>query len=80
MALTESEYESWSCGSVDLAVVNNIIFWERNPKSLMHFLTLALLHLSPLAILAHLAIIPPKSIGIGAISHTHDVDTSKVAH
>ena len=47
---------------------------------MMHFLTLALLHLLPLAILAHLVVIPLKSIGIGVISHTHDVDTSRVAH
>ena len=46
----------------------------------MHFFTLALLHLLSLAILAHAAIIPPKRIGIGAISRTHDVDTLKVAH
>ena len=46
----------------------------------MHVLTLALLHLFLLAILAHAALIPPKRIDIGAISHTHDVDTSRAAH
>ena len=46
----------------------------------MHFLTLALLHLLSLVILAQAAVIPQKSIRIGTISHTHDVDTSRVAH
>ena len=31
-------------------------------------------------ILAHAAIILSKRIGIGAISRTHEVDTSRVAH
>ena len=42
--------------------------------------TLAHLQLSPLVILAHVTIILSRSINIGVISHTHEVDTSRVVH
>ena len=40
--------------------------------------TLDHLQLSPLVILAHVTIILSRSINIGVISHTHEVDTSRV--
>lgn len=64
----------------DFIVRNHPLVIGRNPKFLMCFQTLAHLHLSPLATLAHVAIDPPRSIYLGVISRTPDVDSSKVAH
>ena len=74
-----SSFGGDSDDEMSFVVGNYPLVVGRIPKFLMHFLTLALLHLLPLAILEHSAIIPPKSIGIGAISRIHDVDTSRVA-
>ena len=64
---------------IGFTVENYSFVTGRNPKFVMHFWTLAHFYLLLLTILAHIAIVPSRSIDIRAISHSHDVDTSRVA-
>ena len=63
---------------ISFAVENYSFVTGRNPKFVMHFWTLAHFYLLLLTILGHVAIGPSISISIGAIYHSHDVDTSRV--